>query len=439
VAEVDMPRQDAQPFPTRPSNAQAARGVLAVPSGPATRLERTLLTTLHRLTGAPPVRLQLWDGFTAGPEGARFAIEVLDRGALYLLLRSPNINFGELYSAGRIRVHGDLSDMLVHIYRHMGRVRHGWPAWLSALWRDTYRRGADLHGARDNIHRHYDLGNDFYRQWLDTAAMQYTCAYFETPEISLEQAQLAKLEHVCRKLRLRPGQMVIEAGCGWGGLARYMARRHGVQVRAYNISREQLIWAREQAAREGLEDRVEYVEDDYRNISGRCDAFVSVGMLEHVGPANYGALAGVIGRTLKPDGIGLIHSIGRNRPGPVNAWIEKRIFPGGYVPSIGELMKLFEDGGLSVLDVENLRLHYAQTLKHWQQRYLAVREQVRTDYDDSFARAWELYLAGSRAAFIAGTMQLFQVVFAPAESNRLPQSRRDLYQAPATPADDRLA
>jgi cyclopropane-fatty-acyl-phospholipid synthase len=432
-----MPQQDAQPFPSPPR--RQARDAGRAASGSATRLERSLLQALHRLAGEPPVRMLLWDGFAAGPAQARFAIEILDRAALFLLLKSPTINFGELFSAGRLRVHGNLSDMLVEVYRHLERARGAWPAWLRGLWRDRARRGANLADARHNIHRHYDLGNDFYRLWLDRAAMQYTCAYFETPDISLEQAQLAKLEHVCRKLRLQPGQQVIEAGCGWGGLARYMAQQYGVRVRAFNISHEQLAWAREQADREGLADRVEFIEDDYRNITGDCDAFVSIGMLEHVGPDNYPALAGVIGRTLKADGIGLIHTIGRNRPGPVNAWIEKRIFPGGYVPSIGELMGLFEDGGLSVLDVENLRLHYARTLAHWQQRYLAVLDRVRADYDDDFARAWELYLAGSRAAFIAGNMQLFQVVFAPAGSNQVPDSRRHLYREPAAPPADALA
>jgi cyclopropane-fatty-acyl-phospholipid synthase len=416
-----MPRQEAVSTP---------RAVSAAPGRPATRLERSLVRTLHRLAGAPPVSLKLWDGTTAGPERARHTLEILDRKALFQLLRKPNIGFGDMYSAGRLRVHGELGDMLVELYRHIEHARLAWPGWLAALWRDPARHGAGLHDARDNIQRHYDLGNAFYRKWLDTAAMQYTCAYFESPEASLEQAQLAKLEHVCRKLRLRPGQVVIEAGCGWGGLARYMASRHGVTVRAFNISREQVAWAREQARREGVADRVEYIEDDYRNITGRCDAFVSVGMLEHVGPANYGALAEVVNRTLAANGIGLIHTIGRNRPAAVNGWIEKRIFPGSHVPSITELMRLFEDGNLSVLDVENLRLHYARTLQHWHQRFRAVRDEVRAEYDEEFARAWELYLTGARAAFVAGTMQLFQVVFAPAESNQVPTTRRDLYQRP---------
>lgn len=421
-----MPSQDAHATPAGRREALDAR-VSPVSSRPSYAAERSLLAFLHRLTGNPPVLLRLWDGMSVGPPQAQWTIEILDREALYQLLRSPNINFGDLYSAGRVQVHGDFNELLVQLYRHIQRARGDWPAWVAALWRDPPRHGADPDGARDNIQRHYDLGNDFYAKWLDKAAMQYTCAYFEPPDISLEQAQIAKLDHVCRKLRLRPGQEVIEAGCGWGGLARHMAQRYDVRVRAFNISREQVAWAREQADREGLAGRVEYIEDDYRNISGRCDAFVSVGMLEHVGPANYGALAEVIRRCLSPDGIGLVHTIGRNRPAAVNGWIEKRIFPGSHVPSITELMRLFEEGGFSVLDVENLRLHYARTLEHWQQRYLAVRDEVRADYDERFARAWELYLAGARAGFVTGTMQLFQVVFARTESNRLPNSRRDLY------------
>ena len=435
-----MRRESARPGqpPTqdRQQTSAAATTVASLPGGrPATRAERALLQRLHQLDGGSPVRLRLWDGFAVGSPTARFTLVLNDRRALYELLRHPNIGFGELYSRGRLEVHGDLTELLVELYRHIGRMRGGWPGWLTALWRDPPRNGAGLGDARHNIHRHYDLGNAFYRRWLDTAAMQYTCAYFETRELSLEQAQLAKLEHVCRKLRLQPGQQVIEAGCGWGGLARYMARHYGVRVRAWNISREQVAWAREQAAREGLEDRVEYIEDDYRNIEGRCDAFVSVGMLEHVGPANYGALAEAIDRTLAPGGMGLIHTIGRNRPAPVNAWIEKRIFPGTHVPSITELMGLFEAGGFSVLDVENLRLHYAETLRHWQERYLAARDAVREDYDEEFVRAWTLYLAGARAAFIAGTLQLFQVVFAPGDSNRVPATRRDLYASAAVRAD----
>ncbi|MGH8326201.1 MAG: class I SAM-dependent methyltransferase, partial [Steroidobacteraceae bacterium] len=257
--------------------------------------------------------------------------------------------------------------------------------------------------------------------------MAYTCAYFPTPTATLEEAQTAKMDHVCRKLRLRAGESVVEAGFGWGTLALHMAKRYGVKVRAFNISHEQVRFARERAQAEGLDRQVEYVEDDYRNITGRYDAFVSVGMLEHVGVDNYRALGGVARRALGSSGRGLIHSIGRNAPARVHPWIERRIFPGGYPPSLAQMMRIFEPWDFSILDVENLRLHYARTLTHWLGRFEANADRVRHMFDEKFVRMWRLYLAGSIAAFNTGTMQLFQVVFAPRENNDVPLTRAHLY------------
>ena len=241
------------------------------------------------------------------------------------------------------------------------------------------------------------------------------------------EAQRAKYDHVCRKLWLRPGDEVIEAGCGWGGLALHMARHYGVKVRAFNISREQVAWARDRARLEGLERRVEFVEDDYRNIDGRCDAFVSVGMLEHVGVENYAGLGEVIASCLAPHGRGLIHTIGRNRPAKLHPWIEKRIFPGARPPALSEMMQVFEAREFSVLDVENLRLHYARTLLDWKALYDAREDRVRAMFDERFVRSWRLYLAGSVAGFTTGSLQLFQVVFAPRHNNDLPPTRAQLY------------
>jgi cyclopropane-fatty-acyl-phospholipid synthase len=204
-----------------------------------------------------------------------------------------------------------------------------------------------------------------------------------------------------------------------------MARQCGVTVTAYNISHEQIAYARERAAREGLRDRVAFIEDDYRAIHGSADAFVSVGMLEHVGPADYQALGAVIGRVLGDGrGRGLLHFIGRSRPRPLNPWITKRIFPGAYPPTLVEAIGgVLEPVNLTVLDVENLRLHYAATLDHWRRRFLASAADVRRMFDASFERAWRLYLSGSQAAFMSGSLQLFQVVFAPAAGNRIPWTR----------------
>jgi cyclopropane-fatty-acyl-phospholipid synthase len=187
-------------------------------------------------------------------------------------------------------------------------------------------------------------------------------------------------------------------------------------------------FAREEAKRQGLDGRIEYVLDDYRNMTGACDAFVSVGMLEHVGVENYPALGNVIDRVLKPRGRGLIHSIGRNRAGPMNAWIEKRIFPGAYPATLAEMMRILEGSDLSVLDVENLRLHYALTLQHWLERFERCAGEIRRMYDERFVRMWRLYLAGSRATFAIGNLQLFQVVFARGSDNTVPMTRRHLHQ-----------
>lgn len=397
--------------------------------------ERWLIAKLLRMAGSPPVRFQLWnDEFINPEEGhARFTLRLTDPKALLTLVTNPNLAFGDLYSSGRLQVDGDLPELMEALYRSIHAARRQWPKWLEALWRNHNPRATGVSEAKENIHHHYDLGNEFYRLWLDHAEMQYTCAYYETPDLTLEQAQLAKLEHVCRKLRLKPGMTVVEAGCGWGGLARYMARNYGVKVHSYNISKEQLAYAREEAGRQQLDHLIDYIEDDYRNISGQYDAFVSIGMLEHVGKENYQALSELIRRSLKPGGLALLHSIGRNRPMLMNAWIEKRIFPGAYPPSISEFMGICEHGDFSVLDVENLRLHYAQTLTDWMGRFKDNMDKVTDMYDEHFARAWEMYLAGSAAAFRAGALQLFQVVFTHGENNELPQSRQDIYTFPAAP------
>ena len=239
---------------------------------------------------------------------------------------------------------------------------------------------------------------------------------------------MAKLDHVCRKLRLKPGERVVEAGCGWGALALHMARRYGVTVKAYNISHEQIVYARRRAQHEGLADRVQFIEDDWRAIRDPCDAFVSVGMLEHVGVRHYRELGAVIDRCLAPEGRGLIHTIGQIHPLPINPWIERRIFPGAYPPTLAQIMQILEPYDFAVLDVENLRLHYALTLKHWRERFEQAAEQIRQRLGERLVRMWRLYLGGSRAAFQCGSLHLFQVLFARSASSAIPWTRAYLYQ-----------
>jgi cyclopropane-fatty-acyl-phospholipid synthase len=243
----------------------------------------------------------------------------------------------------------------------------------------------------------------------------------------LEHAQIAKMDHVCRKLRLQPGETVVEAGCGWGALALHMAREYGVSVKAFNVSHEQIAFARERARAEGLSGRVEYIEDDYRAISGKYDAFVSVGMLEHVGLDHYQELSEIIHRSVGESGRGLLHFIGRNSPAVFSRWMRKQIFPGAHIPSLRAALKILEPKDYSVLDVENLRMHYAKTLEHWLERFERSCQQVTAMYDSRFARAWRLYLAGSLAAFRVGDLQLFQILFTGSQRQPLFWTRDPLY------------
>ncbi|TRZ97516.1 MAG: class I SAM-dependent methyltransferase [Rhodocyclaceae bacterium] len=409
--------------------------------------ERLLLERMLESLGNPSVQIELWDGQLVPQNQVRAPVPqnqvrvlvtdrgdapvarmiIRDRGALLKLISNPEFWFGEMYAAGRIDVEGDLAEFIETVYRSLPRLNQDTLGKrLLAPFSDARRNS--LPKARSNIHHHYDIGNEFYRLWLDQQ-MVYTCAYFPVRSMPLEDAQIAKMDHLCRKLQLQPGETVVEAGSGWGTLALHMARQCGVKVKAYNISREQVAYSRERARDTGLDDRVEFIEDDYRNIRGDFDVFVSVGMLEHVGVDHYPELGAVLDRSLKHSGRGLIHSIGRDYPCAMNPWIERRIFPGASPPSLSEMMRIFEPFGFSVLDVENLRLHYARTLEHWLERYENAADRVAEMFDPAFVRAWRLYLAGSLAAFRSGAMQLFQVGFARSGYNQIPWTRQHQYPA----------
>jgi len=388
-----------------------------------------LLRQIFKAIGPAPLRLAFQGGEEMAPPNVSpcATVVIRDRRTLAGLMIDPEMAFGDAYAAGRVEVEGDLAAAMEAVYDSWPRGRTGtsWYHNLASRWLDQ-RQANSLHGSRSNIHSHYDLGNDFYKLWLD-AEMVYTCAYFPTPSATLEQAQEAKLDYICRKLQLQPGERVVEAGCGWGSLALHMARNYGVSVQAFNISREQIRFARQRAADLGLSDKVEFVEDDCRNISGRFDVFVSVGMLEHIGVANYAGLGDVIHRSIGDSGRGLLHFIGRSHKGVFSRWIRTRIFPGAYAPTLAEAMNVLQPHRYAVLDVENLRPHYAKTLEHWLERFDKSAQQISEMYDPWFQRAWRLYLAGSIAAFRAGTLQLFQVSFAGSKSRPVSWTRAPLY------------
>jgi cyclopropane-fatty-acyl-phospholipid synthase len=385
-------------------------------------LDRWLVSQIVKRLGKSTIRVALWDEPDVAPRDGTVVVRIHDRKALFQLVSHPDLHFGDLYSAGRIEVRGSLQQLLEEAYQ----LDDDHPT-LKALLARGRSIAPDRAESKRNIHHHYDIGNEFYTLWLDREALQYTCAYYADPSMTIEQAQQAKMHHVCRKLQLKAGERVVEAGSGWGGFAIFMAKNYGVKVRTFNISKEQVAYARSWAGREGLLDRVEFVEDDYRNMTGTYDAFVSIGMLEHVGAGNYKELGGLMNRSITPEGRGLVHSIGRDRTGQLNAWIDKRIFPGAHPPTLREMMDLFEPNDLSVLDVENIRLHYARTLEQWLERYEQNVDKVRAMFDETFVRAWRLYLMGSIAAFTTGKLQLFQVLYARSGAKNVPWTRKHVY------------
>jgi cyclopropane-fatty-acyl-phospholipid synthase len=391
------------------------------------RMERWLLTKVLRAIGEPPLRLALKNGEVVAPPGVSpiASIVMKDYAALLSMVLDSEIGFGDGYADGTIEVEGDLVAALEAVYRSISMAGEGWYTRQASRWMERVRANTPQR-SRENVHHHYDLTSDFYRLWLDPELV-YTCAYFPSPSATLEEAQNAKLDYICRKLRLQPGETVAEAGFGWGSLALHMAKHYGVRVKAFNLSHEQTVYARRRAREKGLDGQIEFIEDDYRNITGRSDVFVSVGMLEHVGMSHYPDLGRVIHRVIGDSGRGLLHFIGRNRPAPLSAWIRKRIFPGAYTPALGEVVQIFEPWDLSVLDVENLRPHYARTLEHWLARFEKAEPEVSRMFDENFTRTWRLYLAGSLVAFRVGTMQLFQITIAGPEAPRIPWTRASLY------------
>jgi cyclopropane-fatty-acyl-phospholipid synthase len=379
-------------------------------------MDRLLRAALERLVRAGNLRITTADGTTfalGDGSGRPAAIRFTTRAAQRSILIDPELKFGEAYMNGMIVVEdGSIADVLAIV---LGQGRDGKPPlWARPQWlvRYLYRRLMQFNPrlrARRNVARHYDLDGQLYALFLD-ADRQYSCAYFETADQSLDDAQLAKRRHLASKLLAAPGERVLDIGCGWGGLALYLAELCRARVTGITLSQEQLAVARVRAAEKGLSERIEFRMQDYRDVSETFDRIVSVGMFEHVGVGYYDAFFRQCRTLLDDDGVMLLHSIGRSEgPNVTNPWIAKYIFPGGYIPALSEVLPAVERAGLLVTDIEILRLHYAETLKAWRERFLVHREQVERLYDDRFVRMWEFYLAASEMAFREQAMMVFQM------------------------------
>jgi cyclopropane-fatty-acyl-phospholipid synthase len=346
------------------------------------------------------------DGTTRsyGPDsGGHATLHFTDDATLRAIALNPLLGLGEAFMDERVTLpDGTLLETLKLLQRNRASGRL--PGWLRATnaarfhMRRFIQRNAPQR-ARSNVAHHYDISDDLYRLFLDDD-MQYSCAYFPDPDLTLEEAQAAKKAHIARKLLIEPGQHVLDIGCGWGGMALTLARDFGARVTGITLSKNQLATAQARAERVGLSGHVTFELQDYRHTKGKFDRIVSVGMLEHVGLPNYDTYFTRVSDLLAPDGIALIHTIGRSAP-PVahDPWLNKYIFPGGYVPSLSELAGPMERAGLWQTDIEVWRLHYAKTIRHWRDRFNANRDQIERMYDARFLRMFDYYFAICIVAF----------------------------------------
>ena len=350
--------------------------------------------------------------FTFGDgSGKPVAVRFTSRAAEIGILLDPELKLGEAYMDGTFVVEqGTIADVLALALGQNTELPH----WARPQWMLRYvaRRLAQFNPrqrARRNVAHHYDLDGQLYSLFLD-ADKQYSCAYFERPEQTLDDAQLAKRRHLAAKLLMQKNKRVLDIGCGWGGLGLYLAELCGADVTGVTLSQEQHAVANTRAAEKGLGDRARFALQDYRDIKGPFDRIVSVGMFEHVGVGHYGEFFRKSAELLADDGVMLLHSICRSDgPNVTNPWIAKYIFPGGYIPSLSEVLPHIERAGLLVTDIEILRLHYAETLKAWRERFLAHREEVERIYDQRFVRMWEFYLAASEMSFREQNLMNFQI------------------------------
>jgi len=347
-------------------------------------------------------------------------------GTLRRIVLNPDMAMGEAYMQGSLRIdRGDIYGFLDLILRNIGdetrsSVRRNWLTFRRMIRPLTLFNPARR--AERNVAHHYDLMDELYASFLD-ADRQYSCAYFAAPDDTLEKAQMQKKRHIAAKLLLRPGQRVLDIGSGWGGMARFLARDADVSVTGLTLSKEQLAYARTETANAGLDSKVTFELRDYRNEIAQYDRIVSVGMFEHVGTPHYRTYFDTIARRLTDDGVALVHTIGTSGPpGAPGAWINKYIFPGGYVPAMSEVLPAIEKSGLIVTDVEVLRLHYAETLRAWRHRFLANTGQLDHLYDERFCRMWEFYLAACEAAFRHTGLVVFQFQLAKCKTT-IPMTR----------------
>jgi cyclopropane-fatty-acyl-phospholipid synthase len=391
-------------------------------------LDKIFFNKLFNGMFSDTIEVQYWDGTREkhGGDDIKFKIIMRDHISKADIIKDPFLAFGEAYMNNIMDFDGNIQEILESIYRNKDSFLN-----KPELFQKIHKIAShSIKKSKEDIQYHYDLGNDFYKLWLDET-LTYSCAYFKTKEDSLYKAQLNKVEYILKKLNLKKGERLLDIGCGWGELIITAAKKYGVNALGITLSEEQFRKVRERIKENNLENQVDVKLIDYRELADageRFDRVVSVGMLEHVGRKNLSIYMETVNKLLKPNGVSLLHCITTQQEGETDQWIEKYIFPGGYIPSIRELVTLMPDYDFHLIDLESLRLHYAQTLQCWAENFENSLEKVREMKDEKFIRMWRLYLNACAASFHHGVIDIHQFLFTKGLNNELPMTRDYLYK-----------
>lgn len=373
-----------------------------------------------------PVRVNYWDGESEvyGEGTPEVTITFKESVPVKDIMRNASIALGEAYMDGRIQIEGSIQKLVKAAYDSAESFFYN-----SKLKKFLPKQSHSQKSSKEDIHSHYDLGNDFYKLWLDPT-MTYSCAYFEKEDDSLEQAQMNKVRHIIKKLHPQQGKTLLDIGCGWGTLMLTAAKEFGLKVAGITLSEEQYKFVKQRIVDEGLEEQAEVYLEDYRELEhAPFDYITSVGMFEHVGEENLGTYFNTIAKYLSNDGVALIHGITRQQGGAYNGWINQYIFPGGYIPGLNENLKHIVDAGMQVFDVETLRRHYQHTLEIWDENFKNHLDEISKQMDDKFVRMWDLYLQACAASFESGNIDCIQYLISKGPSGKnLPKTRDYIYQ-----------
>ncbi|EHI98409.1 Cyclopropane-fatty-acyl-phospholipid synthase [Clostridium sp. DL-VIII] len=389
-------------------------------------IDKVFYKTLFKNLFSDTFELKLWDGSSEiyGKGEVQFKIIFNEPIPKADIIKDPSLTFGEAYMTNKIDIEGSVQKVIESLYNNKESFLSNSDKYSSLLKIATN----NIKNSKKNIEFHYDIGNDFYKLWLDDT-MTYSCGYFKSKDDSLIQAQKNKVEHILKKLNLKEGETLLDIGCGWGELITSAAKKYKVKAMGITLSAEQLAKVKERIKNEGLEDLVEVQLVDYRELKNRTfDKVVSVGMLEHVGQDHLAEYFVSVNNLLNDKGVSLLHCITSTEIGGNNTWINKYIFPGGYIPAVKELVNCMSDVGFSLNDAENLRLHYGRTLEHWAENFENALPEIRKTKDETFIRMWRLYLNASAASFNSGNISIHQFLFNKGVNNELPWTRDYMYK-----------